>query len=85
MYTTILGIAVSGVILFSILLYAKILGPPPLSIPQSTLYYAADGTVIGESNSGEKRYWVTLNDISPSAIEAMIAIEDRSVFIIITV
>ena len=80
MYTTILGIAVSGVILFSILLYAKILGPPPLSIPQSTLYYAADGTVIGESNSGEKRYWVTLNDISPSAIEAMIAIEDRSFY-----
>lgn len=69
-----------GMLLLSFFLWIKILGPPPLSIPQSTLYYAADGSIIGESNSGQKRYWVALDEISPHAIDAMIAIEDRTFY-----
>lgn len=61
-------------------LWLKVIGPPPLSIQQSTLYYAADGTVIGESNSGQKRYWVSLDHISPHMQEAVISIEDRTFF-----
>lgn len=64
----------------SILIYAKILGPPPLAVPQSSLYYADDGTLIGESHSGQKRYWVPLEDISPELVESTLAIEDRSFF-----
>ena len=75
-----LGAAVAGTVMLSFLLYAKILGPPPLSVPQSTFFYAADGSVIGESHSGEKRYWVRLGDISPDAKNAMIAIEDRTFY-----
>ena len=60
-----------------ILIYAKILGPPPLAVPQSTLFYSADGTLIGEANTGQKRYWVELEDVSPSLISAVLAIEDR--------
>lgn len=69
-----------GMLLLSFFLWLKILGPPPLSIPQSTLYYAADGSIIGESNSGQKRYWVSLDEISPHAVDAMIAIEDRTFY-----
>lgn len=58
-------------------LYLKSLGPPPLTVPQSTIYYAADGTVIGESDSGQKRYWVDLQEISPSMIDATISVEDK--------
>lgn len=79
-FTVGLAAAAVGMIIFSIFLYAKILGPPPLAIPQSTLYYAADGTIIGESNSGEKRFWVSLDHIAPAAIEAVIAIEDRTFY-----
>ncbi|MDQ0342954.1 1A family penicillin-binding protein [Lederbergia wuyishanensis] len=79
-FTSILAIGALGALIFSFFIYIKILGPPPLAIPQSTLYYANDGSVIGESNSGEKRYWVTLDDISPSAINAAIAIEDRTFY-----
>lgn len=64
----------------SILIYAKVLGPPPLAVPQSSLYYADDGTIIGESHSGQKRYWVSLDDISPELVDATISVEDRSFF-----
>jgi penicillin-binding protein 2D len=57
--------------------YAKILGPPPLAVPQSTLYYGDDGSVIGESHNGQKRYWVNLNQISPYLIDATLSIEDQ--------
>lgn len=56
---------------------AKLLGPPPLEVPQTTVYYARDGTIIGETTNGQKRYWVDLQDISPHLILATIAIEDR--------
>ena len=55
-------------------------GTPPLSVPQSTIFYASDGSIIGESHNGEKRYWVPLEEISPAVIEATIAIEDRNFF-----
>ncbi|WP_409252291.1 transglycosylase domain-containing protein [Bacillus sp. SCS-153A] len=66
--------------LAGLLTYAKIQGPPPLSVPQSTLFYGADESIIGESSNGEKRYWVHLEDISPSLIEATLAIEDKGFF-----
>ncbi|TMU83991.1 PBP1A family penicillin-binding protein [Bacillus sp. BHET2] len=66
--------------LIGILTYAKIQGPPPLAVPQSTLIYSDEGSVIGETNTGEKRYWVGLNEISPALIEATISIEDKSFY-----
>lgn len=70
-----------GLILFiGVLVYAKVLGPPPIAVPQSTLYFSDDGTVIGESNNGQKRYWVEIEDISQSLLDATIAIEDRSYY-----
>lgn len=74
---TVLTMSVIVVVCFAFYIFLKTLGPPPLSIPQSSLYYAVDGTVIGESNSGEKRYWIELEEISPHFIDAVLAIEDR--------
>lgn len=65
---------------FAIFLYLQKLELPVLTVPQSTIYYATDGTVIGETNDGEKRYWVELDQISPYLIDATIAIEDRRFF-----
>ncbi|PLR96587.1 transglycosylase domain-containing protein [Bacillus sp. T33-2] len=78
-----IGMLVSAITLllyFSLIGYAKILRDPPLAVPQSTLYYADDGTLIGESNSGQKRYWVPLEDISEPLIDATIAIEDKNFY-----
>ncbi|MEH7443330.1 PBP1A family penicillin-binding protein [Bacillus sp. JJ1122] len=74
------GLALATVLYFSLIGYAKLQGPPPLAVPQSTLYFSDDGTVIGESNSGQKRYWVSLKDISPHLIDATVSIEDKSFF-----
>ncbi|GMB09469.1 transglycosylase domain-containing protein [Thermolongibacillus altinsuensis] len=60
--------------------FAKWKGAPPLAVPQSTIFYAEDGTKIGENHHGGKRYWVPLEDISPYAIQATLSIEDRKFF-----
>ncbi|MGE6257830.1 transglycosylase domain-containing protein [Heyndrickxia sporothermodurans] len=72
---TICILAIAG-----ILIYAKILGPPPLAVPQSSLYYSSDGAIIGESNNGEKRYWVSMDSISDDLIHATISIEDQNFY-----
>ncbi|MBS4206832.1 PBP1A family penicillin-binding protein [Bacillus sp. FJAT-50079] len=79
-YAALILSVVAACLLFSVYLYIKILGPPALAIPQSTLYYANDGAIIGESNSGQKRYWVHLDEISPNVKDAVVAIEDRTFY-----
>ncbi|WHX40515.1 PBP1A family penicillin-binding protein [Mesobacillus sp. AQ2] len=74
------GLALAMIVYFSLIGYAKIQGPPPLAVPQSTLLFSNDGTVIGESHSGQKRYWVALKDISPHLINATVSIEDKTFF-----
>lgn len=63
-----------------LIIFAKWKGPPPLAVPQSTIFYAEDGTKIGENHYGGKRYWVKLSDMSQHAIDATIAVEDRKFF-----
>ncbi|WML50468.1 PBP1A family penicillin-binding protein [Neobacillus sp. PS3-34] len=77
---SLIGMAFLLVLLMGILAYAKILGAPPLAVPQSTLYFSDDGSLIGESNNGQKRYWVSLKDVSPYLIEATISVEDKNFF-----
>ncbi|MBD8071620.1 transglycosylase domain-containing protein [Bacillus sp. PS06] len=63
-----------------IVIYAKSKGAPPLAVPQSTLIYAEDGTLIGETHYGEKRYWVHLDEMNPAVIDATLSIEDRKFY-----
>ncbi|KAB7670616.1 transglycosylase domain-containing protein [Bacillus sp. B1-b2] len=69
-----------SIIFIGIYVYARTLGPPALTVSESTLYYSDDGSIIGESSNGEKRYWVSLDDISPYLIDATVAIEDKSFY-----
>ncbi|WP_349408868.1 PBP1A family penicillin-binding protein [Pseudalkalibacillus sp. SCS-8] len=62
-------------------IYIHVLGPPPLKVPQTTVFYGADGTIIGEHEPlGQNRFWVKLEDVSPALIEATIAVEDRKFY-----
>ena len=63
-------------LLFVIIIVAKIMGPPPVC-PQTSVFYANDDTVIGQSNEVQKRYNVSLNEISPYVKEATLSIEDQ--------
>ncbi|NUK29975.1 PBP1A family penicillin-binding protein [Parageobacillus sp. VR-IP] len=70
----------SAVTFGGFILFAKLQGAPPLAVPQTTIFYADDGTKIGESDNGQTRYWVKLDDISPYVIQATIAVEDRKFY-----
>ncbi|MED1202881.1 transglycosylase domain-containing protein [Heyndrickxia acidicola] len=72
--------SVIAIFVLAVLIYAKILGPPPLAVPQSTLYYSDNGTLIGESDNGQKRYWVPLKDISQNSINSTLSIEDKNFY-----
>lgn len=77
---SLIGFGCMFIVFLGILGYAKILGAPPLAVPQSTLFFANDGSLIGESNSGQKRYWVPLEEISPDLIHATISNEDKNFY-----
>lgn len=53
------------------------MGPPPVAVPQTSVFYANDDTVIGQSNETQKRYNVSLDEISPYVKEATLSIEDQ--------
>lgn len=62
----------------SLYAYAKIAGPPIINVPINSTYYAADDAIIAKNNqSGIKRDWVALDDVSDHLIDATIAIEDK--------
>lgn len=79
-FISLIGMGLLLLLFFGVLAYAKILGAPPLSVPQSTLYFSDDGKIIGESNNGQKRYWVPLKDISSDLVHATISIEDKKFY-----
>ncbi|WP_410984796.1 transglycosylase domain-containing protein [Bacillus cereus] len=62
---------------FIIIIVAKIMGPPPIAVPQTSTFYANDDTVMGQSNGMQKRYNVSLDQISPYVREATLSIEDQ--------
>ncbi|MDQ0232197.1 transglycosylase domain-containing protein [Metabacillus malikii] len=66
--------------ILSVVFYAKSQGPPSLSVPQSTIIYASDGSIIGELHNGQRRYWVGLEDVSEHIVHATVSIEDQSFF-----
>lgn len=76
------GLIASGSLVLSLiglLLLAKLMGPPALLVPQTTIMYAADGSKIGEiNNGGQNRYWVPLEKIDKDLISATLSIEDKN-------
>ncbi|GGM32866.1 penicillin-binding protein 2D [Paraliobacillus quinghaiensis] len=71
------GVIGVGVLLLTIYVSAYLLGAPPLTTAQNTVYYSANGTKIGEEHNIENRYWVELDQIEPMLIEATVQAEDQ--------
>lgn len=67
-------------IFFSLRLYAQITGAPSLSVPKASVFLDKDGKQIGDYFSAERRYWVSLDDMSPFLIDAVIATEDKNFY-----
>ncbi len=77
LFLSLIGLVLTAIMSIGLLLYVKTLGPPPLAVPQSTLFYADNGAIIGESHNEQKRYWAKLDEISPFLLDATISIEDK--------
>ena len=66
---------------FGLWAYAKIAGPPPIKVPETTIFYTAKGKVFAEAeHQSQNRFWVKIDDISKPLIEATVAIEDKRFF-----
>ncbi|MDT8860483.1 penicillin-binding protein 1A [Alkalihalobacillus sp. MEB130] len=61
----------------ALLSYTKMQGPPPLNVSQTTVFYGADNSPIGQHHQGENRHWVSLSEIDQDVVDATISIEDR--------
>ncbi|RYG71572.1 penicillin-binding protein [Lentibacillus lipolyticus] len=68
---------ISMTFLIGVYAVSFLLGPPPLTNDQNTVYYSAGGNVIGEEHGAENRRWVSLDEMSPSLINATLAVEDQ--------
>ncbi|MED1740553.1 transglycosylase domain-containing protein [Bacillus swezeyi] len=69
-----------SIIIMTVVLAAKWQGAPSIQVPRSTVLYDGNGKQMGETHYGQKRYWVSLEDINPAVIDATLAVEDRNFF-----
>ncbi|MGM8364747.1 transglycosylase domain-containing protein [Virgibacillus sp. W0181] len=69
----------TSVVLFITGIYASgyLLGPPSLTKDQSTIYYSAEGDVIGNEKGPGNLHSVSLEDIPDHLIHATLAVEDQ--------
>lgn len=58
--------------------YAKILGPPPIKVSQTTLFYSSNGKVFSEmEHNSQNRFWEPMKHIADPLAKATVAVEDR--------
>ncbi|MER2088515.1 MAG: PBP1A family penicillin-binding protein [Sporosarcina sp.] len=67
-------------VFLSLRLYAQITGAPSLSVPKASVFLDKNGKQIGDRFSAERRYWVSLDEMSPFLIDAVIATEDKNFY-----
>ncbi|MDA7025348.1 transglycosylase domain-containing protein [Bacillus sp. CLL-7-23] len=80
LFISILMILFLSILVISVILVARWQGAPSVQIAKSTVLYDGNGKQLGETHGGQKRYWVSLEDINPTVIDATIAVEDRNFF-----
>ncbi|MEK5067267.1 transglycosylase domain-containing protein [Sporosarcina sp. FSL K6-1508] len=67
-------------VFLSLRLYAQITGAPSLSVPKASVFLDKNGKQIGDRFSVERRYWVSLDEMSPFLIDAVVATEDKNFY-----
>ncbi|MBE1555755.1 transglycosylase domain-containing protein [Sporosarcina limicola] len=67
-------------IFLSLRLYAQITGAPSLSVPKASVFLDKNGKQIGDRFSAERRYWISLDEMSPFLLDAVIATEDKNFY-----
>ncbi|QFF97891.1 PBP1A family penicillin-binding protein [Psychrobacillus glaciei] len=61
-------------------IYAQIVGAPIIQVPISSVFLDNQGNVIGDRFEEQRRYWVSLDEMSPFLSQAAIAVEDKDFY-----
>ena len=77
---TVALISAVAVTLLSLRIYAQVAGAPSLTVPKASIFYDSQGNQIGDYYVNERRYWTSLDDMSPYIIDATIAVEDKDYY-----
>ncbi|MEY8752480.1 transglycosylase domain-containing protein [Alkalicoccobacillus gibsonii] len=78
--SVLLALILSGLFILGLLSYTRMQGPPPIQVPETTVFYGSDGSVIGEEHGGQNRYWIPFDEVSPFVSQATVSIEDRKFY-----
>lgn len=61
-------------------IYAQIVGAPIIQVPISSVFLDNQGNVIGDRFNEQRRYWISLEEMSPFVAQAAIAVEDQEFY-----
>ena len=78
-----LGIAASCAVLSALVtlrIYAQIVGAPIIQVPISSVFLDSQDNVIGDRFEDQRRYWVSLDEMSPFIPQATISVEDQEFY-----
>lgn len=69
-----------AVTLLSLRIYAQVAGAPNLTVQKASIILDSQGNQIGDYYINERRYWTSLEDISPFLVDATVAVEDKDFY-----
>ncbi|MEK3978801.1 PBP1A family penicillin-binding protein [Psychrobacillus sp. FSL K6-2836] len=61
-------------------IYAQIVGAPMIQVPISSVFLDSQGNVIGDRFKEQRRYWISLEEMSPFLPQATVAVEDQEFY-----
>lgn len=73
-------ISAVAVAFISLRIYAQVAGAPALTVPKASIFYDSQDNQIGDYYTEERRYWTSLDNMSPYLIDATVAVEDKDFF-----
>ncbi len=60
--------------------YVQVAGAPPLTVPKASIFLDENENQIGDHFANERRYWVSLDEMSPYLKQAVVAVEDKDFY-----
>ncbi|WP_155593587.1 transglycosylase domain-containing protein [Lysinibacillus cavernae] len=61
-------------------IYVQMAGAPPLTVPKASIFLDEHENQIGDHFTNQRRYWVSLDEMSPYLKEAVVAVEDKDFY-----
>jgi len=69
-----------AVTLLSLRIYAQVAGAPSLAVQKASIFLDSQNNQIGDYYVNERRYWTSLEDMSPLIVDATVAVEDKDFY-----